>query len=131
MAFSTGGGGGDCFSGERAMGGFTTGGLGAGFRSEDSTCLDRFITSTGRGGGVIGMAGKAGTRTSPWHLGQRKVCPARLSETIRECPEGHLIRSGIARPAMKKSGWHAHGFAWACSLNAPPHQSILTAFPSW
>src|SRR6185295_12011080 len=102
----------DCFSGERAIGGLTMGGLGAGSRSVDSAGPSVFFSAAGCGGGAAGLAdavfltaGRAlfltagcalGTRTSPWHFGQRKVCPARLSETISECPEGHLIRSGIA-----------------------------------
>ncbi len=50
-------------------------------------------TSLGEDGGGTPLAG---TRTSAWHLGQRNDWPARLSETISECPEGHLIRSGMS-----------------------------------
>ena len=54
-----------------------------------------FFSSRGRSTTGGGLTVSPGTRTSPWHLGQRKVWPARLSETISECPEGHLIRSGM------------------------------------
>lgn len=54
-----------------------------------SVRLDSVVEPAGGGWPPIG------TRTSLWHLGHRNDCPARLSETISECPEGHLIRSGM------------------------------------
>ena len=90
-----------------------------------SVAVFGITAGTGNGGGAGGAGGGTGgaccvppgTSTSLWHFGQRKVCPARLSETISECPEGHLIRSGMG--SSSKKGRHM------------PTLSVCSLFASW